>query len=76
MRASQNKQKLYAGKRRRTLEFEAGEHGILSNTPTIGIVRAIKIRKLTLKVIGRYQIMRRIGPVAYEILCHNIRQTY
>jgi len=41
MRASQNKQKLYVGKRRRTLEFEAGEHGILSVTLTIGIGRAI-----------------------------------
>jgi len=49
------------------LECEAGEHGILSITPTIGIGRAIKIRKLSLKFIERYQITRRIGAAAYKI---------
>jgi len=67
MHSSHNKLNLYVGKRRKTLEFEAGEHGILSVTPTIGIGKAIKLRKLTPKFIKLYQITRRIGPTTYEI---------
>ena len=36
-------------------------------TPTAGIGRALKSRKLTPRFIGPYQIMRRIGPAAYEM---------
>jgi len=36
-------------------------------TPTTGIGRALKSRKLTSRFIGPYQITRRIRPVAYEI---------
>jgi len=36
-------------------------------TPTAGIGRALKSSKLTPRFIGPYQIMRRIGPIAYEI---------
>jgi len=67
MRATQSRQKSYADKRRRPLEFEAGDHVFLRVTPTAGIGRALKSRKLTPRFIGPYQITRRIGPVAYEI---------
>jgi len=36
-------------------------------TPTTGVGRAIHSRKLSPKFIGPYQILRKIGPVAYEI---------
>jgi len=39
----------------------------LKVTPTTGIGRALKSRKLTPQFIGPYQITRRIGPMAYEI---------
>jgi len=67
MKATQSKQKSYADKRRRPLEFEVGDHVFLRETPTAGIGRAIKSRKLTLRFVGPYQILRRIGVVAYEI---------
>ena len=67
MRATQSRQKSYADKRRRPLEFEAGDHVFLRVTPTAGIGRALKSRKLTPRFIGPYQIMRRIGPAAYEM---------
>jgi len=67
MRATKSRQKSYADKRRRLLEFEAGDHVFLRVTPTAGIGRALKSRKLTPRFIGPYQIMRRIGPAAYEM---------
>jgi len=47
MRVTQSRQKSYADKRRRPLEFEAGDHVFLRVTPTVGIGRALKSRKLT-----------------------------
>jgi len=67
MRATQSRLKSYADKRRRPLEFEAGDHVFLRVTPTAGIGRAIKSRKLTPRFVGPYQILRRIGAAAYEI---------
>jgi len=67
MRATQSRQKSYADKMRMPLMFEAGDHVFLRVTPTAGIGRKLKSRKLTPRFIGPYQIMRRIGPVAYEI---------
>jgi len=67
MRATQSRQKSYADKRRQPLEFEARDHVLLRVTPTAGIGRAIKSRKLTLSFVGPYQILRRIDATAYEI---------
>jgi len=67
MRATQSRQKSYADKRRRPLEFEAWDHVFLRVIPTAGIGRAIKSRKLTLRLVGPYRILRRIGAAAYEI---------
>ena len=47
MHVTQSRQKSYADKRRRPLEFEAGDHVFLRVTPTAGIGRALKSRKLT-----------------------------
>jgi len=45
MRATQSRQKSYADKRRRPLEFEARDHVFLRVTPTASIRRALKSRK-------------------------------
>jgi len=67
MLASQSRQKAYADRRRRPLEFTAGDHVFLRVTRTTGVARALCSRKLSPKFLGPYQITRRIGPVAYEI---------
>ncbi|KAK2414896.1 hypothetical protein QL285_037431 [Trifolium repens] len=67
MKVAQDRQKSYADRRRRPLEFEEGDHVFLRVTPTTGVGRALKAKKLTPKFIGPYQITERIGKVAYRI---------
>jgi len=67
MQASHSRQKTYADRRRRPLEFAAGDHVFLRVTRTTGVGRALPSRKLSPKFLGPYQITRRFGPVAYEI---------
>ncbi|XP_016199916.1 uncharacterized protein LOC107640926 [Arachis ipaensis] len=67
MLIAQSCQKSFADQRRKPLEFEEGEHVFLKVTPTIGVGRAIKTKKLNPRYIGRFEILKRIGPVAYRI---------
>ncbi|KAK2355410.1 hypothetical protein QL285_092825 [Trifolium repens] len=67
MKVAQDRQKSYADRRQRPLEFEEGDHVFLRVTPTTGVGRALKAKKLTPKFIGPYQILERIGKVAYRI---------
>ena len=39
----------------------------LKVTPILGVGRSIKARKLSLHFIGIFQILERIGPVAYKL---------
>ena len=54
MRATKRRQKSYADKRRRSLEFEVGDHVFLKVMPITGIGRALKSRKLTPRLISPY----------------------
>ena len=67
IQASQSRQKAYVDRRRRPLEFAAGDHVFLRVTRTTSVGRALCSRKLSPKFLGPYQISRRIGPVTYEI---------
>jgi len=49
------------------LEFAPGDQVFLRISPITGVGKVIRSRKLSPKFIGPYQILRRIGPVAYEI---------
>jgi len=49
------------------LEFEVGDHVFLRVTPWTGVGRALKSRKPTPLFIGPFQILKRVGPVAYQI---------
>ena len=64
---AQSRQKSYADKRRKPLEFQEGEHVFLKITPTTGIGRAMKVRKLSPRFLGPFQILKRVGSVAYQM---------
>ena len=67
IKASQDRQKSYYDRRRKPLDFQEGEHVFLKVSPVTGVGRALKARKLTPKYLGPYQILKKIGPVAYHI---------
>jgi len=67
MRAIKSRQKSYVDKRKRPLEFEAGDHVFLRVTPTVGIGRALKSRKLTPRFIGSYKITRKLSHMRFAL---------
>ena len=64
---AQNRQKSSADVRRRPLEFEVGDHVFLKVMPKRGVVRFGKRGKLSPRFIGPFEILERIGAVAYRL---------
>ena len=62
---AQSLQKSYVDVRRRPLEFEVGNHVFLRVMPKRGVVRFGKHEKLSSRYIGPFEILERIGTVAY-----------
>ena len=53
--------------RRRPLEFEVGDHVFLKVIPKRGVVRFGKRGKLSPRFIGPFEILERVGTVAYRL---------
>ena len=64
---AQSRQKSYADVRRRPLEFEVGDHIFLKVMPKRGVVRFAKRGKLSPRFIGPFEILERVGTVAYRL---------
>ena len=64
---AQSRHKSYADVRRRLLEFEAGDHVFLKVMPKRGVVRFGKRGKLLPRFIGPFEVLERIGTVAYRL---------
>ena len=64
LQTSKSRQKAYADRRRRPLEFAVGDHVFLRVTRTTSVERAIRSRKLSPKFLCPYQIFRSFGLVA------------
>ena len=67
MLAAQSRQKSYADKRRRPLEFEVGAHVWLRISPTRGIRRFGIKGKLSPRYIEPFEILERVGERAYRL---------
>jgi hypothetical protein len=67
MAAAQARQKSYADKRRRPIEFEVGDHVYLKVSPMKGVQRFGVKRKLAPRYVGPYPITERCGRVAHKL---------
>ncbi|XP_074315251.1 uncharacterized protein LOC141651436 [Silene latifolia] len=67
MRATQDRQKSYADLRRSDIEFAVGDKVILKVSTMRGVMRFGKRGNLNQKFIGSYEILDRVGEVAYRL---------
>ncbi|KAL0544441.1 hypothetical protein IC582_019556 [Cucumis melo] len=67
MHTAQSRQKSYADVRRKDLEFEVGDKVFLKVAPMRGVLRFEKRGKLSPRFVGPFEILERIGPVAYRL---------
>jgi hypothetical protein len=67
LRVAQSRQKSYADGKRRDVSFQEGDYVYLKVSPIRGL-RRFKVKgKLSPRYIGPFQILRRVGEVAYRL---------
>ncbi|GJR95210.1 putative reverse transcriptase domain-containing protein [Tanacetum coccineum] len=57
----------YADNRRKSLEFKVGDQVLLKVSPWKCVIRFGKKGKLAPRYVGQFEILERIGPVAYQL---------
>ncbi|KAL4022872.1 hypothetical protein IC575_016618 [Cucumis melo] len=67
MLTAQSRQKSYVDKRHKDLEFEVGDMVFLKVAHMKGVLRFEKKGKLSPRFVGPFEILERIGPVAYRL---------
>ncbi|GKA03549.1 putative reverse transcriptase domain-containing protein [Tanacetum coccineum] len=67
LKMARSRQKSYADKRRKPLEFQVGDRVLLKVSPWKGVVRFVR-KKATPRNVGTdLEIVERVGPVAYRL---------
>ncbi|GJZ50096.1 putative reverse transcriptase domain-containing protein [Tanacetum coccineum] len=67
LKAARDRQKSYADKRRKPLEFKVGDRVLLKVSPWKGVMRFGKKGKLTSRYVGSFEILERIVLIAYRL---------
>nr|GEV61468.1 putative reverse transcriptase domain-containing protein [Tanacetum cinerariifolium] len=67
LKGARERQKSYVDNRRKPLEFEVGDKVLLKVSPWEGMMRFGKKGKLTPRYAGPFEILERIGPIAYRL---------
>ena len=77
IKAAQDRQKSYADQKRRDENYEVGKKVLLKVSPMKGVMRFGKKGKLSPKFIGPYEILARVGKVAYRLdLPNNLERVH
>ncbi|GJZ04067.1 putative reverse transcriptase domain-containing protein [Tanacetum coccineum] len=66
LKTSRSRQKSYADKRRKPLEFKVGDRVLLKVSPWKGVVRFGKKGKLAPRYVGPFEIVKRVGPIKID----------
>ena len=67
LKVAQSRQKAYTDKRRRPLEFAAGDYVYLKVSPMRGVHWFGVHGKLAPRYVGPYKVLEQCGPVAYRL---------
>ncbi|GKB37555.1 retrotransposon protein, putative, ty3-gypsy subclass [Tanacetum coccineum] len=67
LKAARDHQKSHADNRHKPLEFEVGDRVMLKVSPWKGVDHFGKKGKLAPRYVGPFEILERIGPVAYQL---------
>ncbi|GJV37114.1 putative reverse transcriptase domain-containing protein [Tanacetum coccineum] len=67
LKAARDRQKSYADKRMKLIEFSVGDHVLLKVSPWKGVVRFGKKEKLAPRFVGTFEIVEKVGLVAYRL---------
>nr|GFC83716.1 putative reverse transcriptase domain-containing protein [Tanacetum cinerariifolium] len=67
LKEARTRQKSYADKHRRSLEFQTGDHVFLKVSPARGARRFGIKGKLSPRFIGPFEILDRVGEVSYRL---------
>nr|GFA07698.1 putative reverse transcriptase domain-containing protein [Tanacetum cinerariifolium] len=62
-----DRQKSYADRKRKPMEFEVGDRVMLKVSPWKGVVQFIKQGKLNPRYIGPFKVLAKVGDVAYRL---------
>ncbi|GKF54449.1 hypothetical protein Tco_0161359, partial [Tanacetum coccineum] len=67
MQAAQDRQKSYADRKRKPMEYEVGDMVMLKVSPWKGVVQFGKRGKLNPRYVGPFKVLAKIGKVAYKL---------
>ena len=67
LKAARDRQKSYADKRRKPLEFRLGDKVLLKVSSWKDTIRFGKRGKLSLRFIGSFEVVQHVGSVAYKL---------
>nr|GFC82809.1 putative reverse transcriptase domain-containing protein [Tanacetum cinerariifolium] len=67
MQAACDRQKSYADPKRKPMEFQVGDKVMLKVSPWKGVVRFGKRGKLNPRYVGPFNVLERVGDVAYKL---------
>ncbi|KAK6126719.1 hypothetical protein DH2020_039541 [Rehmannia glutinosa] len=67
IKMAQDRQKSYADRRRKHIQFDEGEKVFLKVAPIKGVIRFGEKRKLKPRYIGPFEILTRVGDLAYQL---------
>ena len=71
LKVAEDRQKSYADLKRRPDEFAVRDFVLLRVSPMKGVMRFWKKGKLSSKFIGPYEVMEKVGKVAYRLALPN-----
>ena len=70
LKVATDRQKSYADMKRKDVRYEIGEKVFLKVSPWKKVMRFGRKGKLSPRFIGPYEVIEKVGPVAYRLVLH------